>query len=358
MFTIEKIKTAVNRFLTNITFQFVFWVIAYMFYVFLTGDNNIINNFSQQAQIYPVYLFIVYVAVSTSLLFLVIDILFNDKVNRFFPIQLTLLIKSVLYFLSAFVIIFAASIPATGLPQNYTYSELILQIPDTNIYLFRFLIFFYIACFLNSLLKDVFTKIGRGNLKNWFFGALNKPREEERIFMFIDLKSSTAIAEALRHKKFSHLIQDLFNDLAIVDNYKGEIYQYLGDGAIISWTIKSGLMRNNFIRSFFAVSKVLENRKRYYNRKYKLTPQFKAGVHVGKVMVLQIGKIRRDISYNGDTMNTAARIESKCNELKSNLLISGVLYEMIQNKKQYKFKSAGEIQLKGKRKPMEIYKVI
>jgi adenylate cyclase len=358
MFTTDKIKIGVNRFFTNITFQFIFWTTAFLFYVFLTGKNNIINNFSNQAQIYPTYLFIISIAIFTAILFSIIDTLFSDRIIRFFPIQLTLLIKSTLYFLSAFVIIFAASIPANGLPPNYTYKELILQIPDTNIHLFRFLIFFYIVCFLNSLLKDVFTKIGRGNLKNWFFGILNKPREEERIFMFIDLKSSTTIAEKLGHKKFSHLIQDVFNDLAIVDNYKGEIYQYLGDGAIISWTIKSGLSRNNFIKAFFAVAKVLNNRKRYYRRKYKLTPHFKAGVHVGKVMVLQIGKIRRDISYNGDTMNTAARIESKCNELKSNLLISGILHDMIQNKKRYKFKSAGEILLKGKRKPMEIYKVM
>ena len=74
-------------------------------------------------------------------------------------------------------------------------------------------------------------------------------------------------------------------------------------------------------------------------------------------MVLQVGKIRRDISYNGDTMNTAARIESKCNELKQKLLISNDLYELIENKKTFRFKNMGAIELRGKRKAVEVYGV-
>jgi adenylate cyclase len=207
------------------------------------------------------------------------------------------------------------------------------------------------------LIKETVKKVGPGNFNSWILGLLNKPCEEERIFMFIDLKSSTTIAEKLGHKKFSHLVQDLFNDMAIVDNYDGEIYQYMGDGAIISWSLKNGLKQNKFLQAFFVFEKLIQKKHRYYKRKYNLTPQFKAGVHVGKVMVLQVGKIRRDISYNGDTMNTAARIESKCNELKSKLLISATLYNLITNKKRFIFKSVGKIELRGKRKAVEIYRV-
>jgi len=74
-------------------------------------------------------------------------------------------------------------------------------------------------------------------------------------------------------------------------------------------------------------------------------------------MVLQVGQIRRDISYNGDTLNTAARIESMCGEYKQSLLISGVLYNLLDNKKSFSFKNVGEIKLKGKSKAIEIYQV-
>ncbi len=86
-------------------------------------------------------------------------------------------------------------------------------------------------------------------------------------------------------------------------------------------------------------------------------PKFKAGVHAGKVMVLQVGKIRRDISYNGDAINTAARIESVCNDYRQELLISGDLYNLLKDKKRFNFKNIDKIKLKGKRKEIEIYYV-
>lgn len=200
-------------------------------------------------------------------------------------------------------------------------------------------------------------KVGKGNFRNWIFGMLNKPREEERIFMFIDMKSSTTIAEKLLHVKFSHLVQDVFNDLAIVDNYDGNIYQYLGDGAIISWSLKKGIRNSNCLKSFYAFSNLVDRREKYYQRKYGLRPKFKAGIHVGKVMVLQVGRVRRDISYNGDTLNTAARIESMCNEYKQNLLISGDLYDILREMKGFSFKEVGNIMLKGKKHGVDIYQV-
>jgi adenylate cyclase len=200
-------------------------------------------------------------------------------------------------------------------------------------------------------------KVGKGNFNNWIFGMLNKPREDERIFMFIDMKSSTSIAEKLSHEKFSHLVQDVFNDLAVVDNYMGEIYQYMGDGAIISWPLNKGLKNNNFLRAFYGFSNLLNKRDRYYQNKYGLSPKFKAGVHVGKVMVLQVGRIRRDISYNGDTLNTTARIESMCNAYNKSLLISGDLYNMMIDKDEYYTKEVGNIKLKGKRRKVDIFYV-
>ena len=54
--------------------------------------------------------------------------------------------------------------------------------------------------------------------------------EEKRIFMFLDLRSSTFIAEKLGHKLYSEFIQDCFLDLEVVRRHKAEIYQYVGDG--------------------------------------------------------------------------------------------------------------------------------
>lgn len=357
MITKDKITSSINKLFSNLLFHFVFWIFAYSFYIFLLGDQHIFRTSGALLMKDPAYLLIFFLSIVTTLLFTFIDLLFPDRIVRILPVRLMAFIKSVLYFLSAFIILLAAALPHINLYLIKSYSDLLKELPEADIILLRFLVYFYFSCFLNSFLRGFIRRMGRSNMGRWAFGLLNKPCEEERIFMFMDLRGSTTIAEKLGHKKFSHLVQDVFNDIAVVDNYYGEVYQYVGDEAIISWSITNGLRNNNCLKAFYAFTYVLEKRQRYYNRKYNLQPQFKAGIHIGKVMVLQIGAIRRDISYNGDTMNTAARIESKCNELKQQLLISGDLYNRIQNKKEFRFKNVGTMELRGKKQPVEIYSV-
>lgn len=357
LFSKEKLKIRFNRLLRNFWFHFIFWTIALLFYVFFVGENHIFKDYASILEIESPVLILIYLSIICAILFAFIDVVFSDRIMRFLPVHLVVFVKSLFYFASAFIIIIAAAVPTAEIHDTQNYSDIIIQLPATNLNLIRFLSYFYLSCFLNSFFKGFLRKIGGGNVQRFLLGLMNKPREEERIFMFLDLKNSTTIAEKLGHKKFSHLVQDVFNDMSVVDNYKAEIYNYLGDGAIISWSVKDGVKNGNCLKAFYAFASVLAGRTRYYNRKYGLEPKFKAGAHVGKVMVLQIGQIRRDISYNGDTMNTAARIESQCNELKQQLLISGDLHHKLHDNIDFRFKSVGDIHLKGKRKAVEIFAV-
>jgi len=357
MFSKEKFKILFNRLIRSISFHFIFWELAFLFFLFLVADNYLYQVYKNSRIYIPFVLFISTGVFCISLLFTLLDFLFTDRLVRFIPIRITLFLKTLLNFAIALTIVWISEAETFKTVTSEDVNYVLLTLSNAEISLVRFLVYFFLMCFLNNFIYETLKKVGSGNVASWVWGMLNKPHEQERIFMFIDLRSSTTIAEKLGHKKFSHLVQDVFNDLAIVDNYGGEIYQYLGDGAIVSWSINQGLKDNNFIKSFFAVSRLLERRKKYYNRKYSLEPKFKAGVHVGKVMVLQVGQIRRDISYNGDTMNTSARIESKCNELKQSLLISADLYQQITDKKAYRFANVGEIPLRGKHKAVEIYAV-
>jgi len=357
MLTKEKLEIRFNKFIRNFFFHVFFWYAGFLFYSFLTGEQQLFKLYLNLLEIDNIYLVILFLSIWISIIFTFIDGIFTDRFIRFFPRRLIIFIKSTLYFASAFILILiAAKAPITSFPYD-NYKDILKHLPELDIIFIRFLTYFYLLGFFINSLKGVIKKVGRGNFRSWLLGLINKPREEKRIFMFLDMKSSTTIAEKLEHKKFSYLVQDVFNDLAVVDNYNGEIYQYLGDGAIISWNLKKGLRKNNAIRSYFAFLHVINKRSRYYQRKYGLVPKFKAGMHAGDVMVLQVGQIRRDISYNGDTINTAARIESMCNELKQNFLISSDLFIILKDQKAFNFKTVGNIKLKGKRKTVEIYAV-
>ncbi len=357
MVTADKLIIRYNKFLRTLSFHLVFWYASILFYTFITGDQQIFKVYLNLLEVKNIYFVILFLSICIAILFSFIDFIFNDQIMRIFPLRLMIFLRSVLYFASAFMLILIAARSPLTVYNSENYKDILKLLPEMDMHFLRFLAYFYVVGFFNHFIRGTIKKIGRGNIRNWVFGMMNKPREEERIFMFIDMKSSTTIAEQLEHKKFSHLVQDVFNDLAVVDNYNGEIYQYLGDGAIVSWSLKKGLKRNNFIHAYYAFINTINKRQRYYKRRYDMVPKFKTGAHSGKVMVLQVGQIRRDISYNGDTINTAARIESMCNEYKQNFLISGNLFQLIKDPKEFNFKEVGNIKLKGKRKAIDIYHV-
>ena len=70
-----------------------------------------------------------------------------------------------------------------------------------------------------------------------------------------------------------------------------------------------------------------------------------------------MGELKKELAYHGDVLNTAARIQGKCNELQSKLLISEEMKNALGESTEFNFTHAGNVMLKGKEKPVNIYKV-
>ena len=210
---------------------------------------------------------------------------------------------------------------------------------------------------LLSLFRQVNLMLGPGVLKKLMKGEFYNPTEEERVFMFLDLKSSTEMAEKLGHLKYSQMIQDCFNDLAVVSASQAQIYQYVGDEAVLTWPKALGLKNHNCLKAFFDFKERIDARETYYLDKYGYKPFFKAGVNLGKVMVAEVGQTKKEIAYHGDTINTAARIQGKCNEFGSELLISKMLSEALGDSGPYEKNLVGDIPLKGKEAHVALYSV-
>ena len=174
-------------------------------------------------------------------------------------------------------------------------------------------------------------RYGPGYLISSFIGKYHLPIEEQRIFMFLDLKSSTSIAEILGHIRFYQFLNDFFHDIGNPILYsKGEVYQYVGDEAVVSWKLKNGIENGNCIQCFYEIKNVIAKKAKYYEKQYGgIVPEFKAGIHVGPVTTGEIGDIKRDLVHTGDVLNTTARIQAKCNELNSPILISEDLLKQL-----------------------------
>ncbi|MEP7165671.1 MAG: adenylate/guanylate cyclase domain-containing protein [Ferruginibacter sp.] len=222
--------------------------------------------------------------------------------------------------------------------------------------------FFYLLLLYNifiglliSFINQVNKKYGPGVLFPLLLGKYRKPKEEERIILFMDLKSSTTIAETMENLRYSAFIRDSFMDInAVLSTFNAQIYQYIGDEIVISWTIEEGLKGLSCIKFFFACQEKFKARSGHYIDQYGQVPEFKAGLHMGKIVVVEIGYIKRDIAYHGDTMNTAARIQSVCNDYNKNFLASVHVLANTGIAKYYKTESIGLVELKGKNNPIEI----
>jgi adenylate cyclase len=217
-------------------------------------------------------------------------------------------------------------------------------------HLFNLLVLYYFfMTLLISFINQVNKKYGPGVLVPLLFGKYRNPQEEERIFMFMDLKSSTATAEKLGHLKYSAFIRDCFFDInEVLLPFHAEVYQYVGDEIVVTWREHEGLEDFTCIRFYFACQKQFEDRAEYYQSNYGLLPEFKAGLHLGKVSAVEIGEIKRDIAYHGDTLNTAARIQSVCNQFNKNFLVSEYLLKRIGPHPSMRTEELGMILLRGK----------
>lgn len=207
-----------------------------------------------------------------------------------------------------------------------------------------------------SLISD---KYGPGNLRSFFMGRYFRPQREEHIFMFLDLRSSTYIAQVLGEQQYFNFIKDVIRDATpVILRHKGRIYQYVGDEITVSWWLQEGLSRLNCIRCPMEVRKVFNHRSSYYTAVYGVVPDFKAGLHCGHVMVGEIGVVKRDIAFSGEVVGTAARIQNRCNHLEVNLLISQDLKDQLpwEGSKLIP-EHKGDLLIKGKMINLPLYTV-
>ena len=198
-------------------------------------------------------------------------------------------------------------------------------------------------------------KYGPGQARALLLGKYFNPRKEQRIFMFLDIRSSTTIAEQLGEEKYFGFVSDFFRDITSpVLAARGEFYQYVGDEAVISWKMHRGLSNANCLRCFFAIQDHIASKANHYQQAYGVVPEFKAGVHAGPVTAGEIGVVKKDVVFSGDVLNTTARIQAECNKLGSDLLVSNELLNQIDRIDGLAVRSVGELELRGKSKPVAI----
>lgn len=338
-----------------------FWLLAFVFFIALRY-NGLIEEIAIYTDedlglpIYDFYRYGIILGLTLGICYAVIEYLFEVFLSKKLSIGVNLIIKSIIYLILIVVVLSLMSFKIE--------EQIDIDLPNekgwwrTDPFFWNTVIYFVTASIVFSLIKIANDKFGRGLFFNILIGKYRKPREETRVLMFLDLKDSTKIAEKLGHVSYSNFIQDCFIDLnSVLNKYNAEVYQYVGDEAVVTWTQKKGFNNNNCINLYFAFNEQLYRRRQHYILKFGYHPMFKAGVHFGKLMIAEVGTVKKEIAYHGDVINTAARIQSLCNTYDASLLVSEMVLQNIQQQTLYKIESKGDIQLKGKEKSVTIFSV-
>ena len=293
------------------------------------------------------------------------EILYFSKLLRRKPFGIALIHKTSFYLISIFVFSSIAVLSSYSLilEKSLFHKDVIDSffgyLNSTG--LLMMMVFWGLAVMSGIFIIHINDYFGQGVLVNFLLGKYHHPKEEVRIFMFMDLKSSTSYAEEYGHIKYSNLIQDCFYDLTdIVRDRCAKVYQYVGDEVILTWEIDKGTHNNNCIQTFFDFDRAIKKKKDYYTSRYGLIPEFKAGLHYGDVIITEIGGAKEELAYHGDTVNTAARIQAVCNEREKKLIISAELLSILNDTeldKKYSIESEGITHLKGKKYAVGIFSV-
>lgn len=335
--------------------QWIIWTLALSFFTIMRNFGHevvedLVIDFKSQAILH------VLLGAVAGVLFGSFTYYFEEKVYKRIPFKRIMIYGSISYLLSIVVLIIAGiTLYTSYLGVEKTFAIYTDYLFSKEVVLLIF--YFFLVGFLIDFFRQIDKRFGRGNLWKMLKGEFYDPKEDERIFMFLDLKSSTTIAESLGHIRYSRLLQDCFMDLSIVEKYGTEVYQYVGDEVVLTWDKEIGLFNSNCLRAFFDFRQRLESRKEYYMDTYGVVPEFKAGMNIGKIIVAEVGEIKSEIAYHGDTINTAARIQGKCNDVGKPILISENLRHSLQEDSNFMSLHEGDVLLRGKTRKVNIYSV-
>ena len=214
-----------------------------------------------------------------------------------------------------------------------------------------FVIFLLISEFLQ--MRRV---IGGRTLNALLLGRYHRPVREERIFLLVDIKGSTALAERLGDERAHAFITSVFFDIdQPILEHGGEVYSYVGDGMIASWPIARGVEDAHCLRCYMAIKRTLARRAGHYRAQFGIVPEVRAVLHAGPIVAGECGDAKLSVVYLGDTLNTAARLEETAKALDRACLASSDLLRRVRLPAALVAEPLGPIALRGRQQPIDAY---
>ena len=197
--------------------------------------------------------------------------------------------------------------------------------------------------------------LGFGTLKNLLTGRYVQPRREQRVFLLIDMRNSTGVAERLGAVQFHELLNWFFRDISDAAlECDAEIHKYVGDEAILTWRTDRALEDGACLACSFIARDMIGRNAVQYRTRFGLVPDFRAALHCGEIVAGEIGDVRREIAYVGDTLNTTARLLEATKTTGRDVLVSADLLRQATLPTDLEAEALPTLEVRGRSAPLTI----
>jgi adenylate cyclase len=211
------------------------------------------------------------------------------------------------------------------------------------------IIYSVVFLILANLVIGITNIIGPRAFLNFISGRYHSPVEENRFVLFVDIAGSTGLAERLGGVGIHRFLDRTFRllTLSVVD-YRGEVLDYVGDEIIVTWRENSGAIDCRPLRCFMAMREALALAASQFEREFGSVPRIRGSLHFGAVIVGEIGDVKRAIVFNGDVMNTAARLEELSRNVDGGFLASRAAMGRFKSAPPFAVCDLGRLPIRGR----------
>ncbi|MBU2614712.1 MAG: adenylate/guanylate cyclase domain-containing protein [Elusimicrobia bacterium] len=184
----------------------------------------------------------------------------------------------------------------------------------------------------------------------------------EKKFMtvfFSDIRGFTTISEKYPPEEVVSILNEYLSAMTeIVFKYEGTLDKFVGDEIMAFWN--SPLQQEDHammaINCSFDMLDKLNQLQEKWKQEGKPIIDIGIGINSGEMIVGNMGSFQRmDYTVIGDNVNLGARIESLTRQYNTKMIISEFTYEIVKDK--IDATHLGEVKVKGKTKPVNIYDV-
>ena len=211
-------------------------------------------------------------------------------------------------------------------------------------------------------------QIGQQLLRFRTYSAQSRPRAllpSEATILFSDIWNYTAMAESRPLEESIGQLNEVYKKLGrVILDHQGLLMTYLGDAMMAVFGAEEEASTSDInihaelaVRAGLGMLKALEALNEDWRKRNMPQLEIGVGIATGEVMMGDVGVTgHREFAAMGDTTNVASRIEKMTRENGIHLLINEETARRVKH--AFALVELGTVEVKGRRKPVNLYQVL